>query len=64
MPIIDGPKAAIAIRNYLLNEKKIPEKQLPKIIGLTGYDLHVSVETGKKSGMTEVVQKPLSFSGL
>ena len=39
MPHIGGVEAAVIIRDYLLNEMKLPETDLPTVIGLTANDV-------------------------
>ena len=56
MPIMDGNQATTKIREHLYNQNMIQ----PIIIGCTGHVEESYVERSIKSGMNQVLSKPIS----
>lgn len=59
MPEMDGIDSTKAIRKHLTQVLKIPRREQPKIIGITGHVQGVYREQGLKAGMDEILGKPL-----
>ena len=54
MPILDGYKSSLGIRNFYKNK----EVDQPKIIALTGHTEDVYIKKAFESKMDEVIPKP------
>ena len=58
MPVMDGIQSTTKILEFLKNEQKLPEEELPIIIGITGHVHQKFILEGLNAGMNKVIEKP------